>query len=123
MENKKEYQLVMVIVNKGYTDLAMNAARSCGARGGTILNARGTGNDEIEKFFGVPIQPEKELILIVVDKEITENVLMQIYKEAGLETKGQGIAFSIPVDDMIGFQAFEEDLSNLKLENENKIIE
>ena len=116
-------ELIVIIINKGYSDLAMNAARSCGARGGTILNARGTGNDEIEKFFGVPIQPEKELILIVVDKEITENVLMQIYKEAGLETKGQGIAFSIPVDDMIGFQAFEEDLSNLKLENENKIIE
>ncbi len=95
--------LVIVIINKGYSDLAMEAARSVGATGGTIVNARGTGNDEIEKFFGVPIQPEKELVLIVVNPSITDKVLEAIYTDAGIETKGQGIAFTVPVDNTIGF--------------------
>lgn len=107
MENQGG-ELIVVIINKGFSDLAMDAARSAGARGGTVLNARGTGNAEIEKFFGVPIHPEKEIILIIVNKEIKDQCLQAIYKDAGLETKGQGVAFSISVDDMIGFTAFED---------------
>ena len=103
---EKKANLIIVVINKGYSDLAMEAARSCGATGGTILNARGTGNDEIEKFFGVPIQPEKELVLIVVEPSITDKVLEAIYKDAGIETKGQGIAFTVPVGNLIGFNVY-----------------
>lgn len=103
MENsEKGYELIFVIVNSGYVDLVMTAAKGQGATGGTVLNGRGTGNEAMEKFFGITIQPEKEIVLIIVPKEIKDNVLKAIYRDAGLESRGQGIAFSLPVDEVVG---------------------
>ena len=99
MEN--ENVLICVIVNKGYTDLVMEAAKNTGATGGTIFNGRGTGNINLEKFYGIEVKPEKEIVFIVTKQEIKEKMLKEIYKDAGLETRGQGIAFSLPVDDLI----------------------
>ena len=98
-ESKKE--LIVCIINNGYADLVMNAARRTGARGGTTFHARGTGNPDIEKFFGISISPDKEVILIVIDKAIKDEVVSAIYKDAGLDTKGQGIVFTLPVDDFV----------------------
>ncbi len=97
--NKKE--LIVCIINNGYADLVMNAARRTGARGGTTFHARGTGNPDIEKFFGISISPDKEVVLIVIDKAIKDEVVSAIYKDAGLDTKGQGIVFTLPVDDFV----------------------
>lgn len=102
MENEIKYELIIVIVNKGYTDLAMNAATSKGARGGTQLSARGTGSKEIGKFYGIDIVPEKDVVLILVEKKIVDNVIKAIYDACGLDTQGAGIIFSLPVDDVIG---------------------
>ena len=99
VSNKKE--LIVCIINNGYADLVMNAARRTGARGGTTFHARGTGNPDIEKFFGISISPDKEVILIVIDKAIKDEVVSAIYKDAGLDTKGQGIVFTLPVDDFV----------------------
>ena len=107
MENKGE--LIVAIINKGYSDWVMDAAKKAGAKGGTIFNSHGTGNKEIEQYFGVPIHPEKEMVFIIVDKKIKDNVLLNIYKDAGLETKGQGIVFSLPVEDMMGLNINEEE--------------
>ena len=82
----------------------MDAARAEGARGGTVINARGTADKNLEKKYGVAITPDKELVLIIVDKEIRDNVLTAIYKAAGLDTDGHGIAFSIPVSDVVGLK-------------------
>lgn len=108
MEEVKQGCLLIVIINKGFSDIVMEAARASGARGGTIFTARGTGNPNIEKFFGIPIQEQKEMIFIIVKPEIKEKCLKEIYKSAGLETKGQGIIFSINVGDMIGFNPVDE---------------
>lgn len=102
MSEKKTFDLILCIINTGFSDLVMNAAKSEGARGGTIVHARGTGNKEIEKIFGISIQPEKELVMIVVSKDIKDDVLKAIYREAGLETPGHGIAFSVELDDVVG---------------------
>lgn len=98
-ESKKE--LIVCIINNGFTDLVMTAAKRSGAKGGTSFHARGTGNADVEKFFGITISPEKEVILIVVDKGIKDDVVSAIYKDAGLDTKGQGIVFTLPVDDFV----------------------
>jgi nitrogen regulatory protein PII len=87
----QDYSLLLAVVNKGNTDLVMNAARKAGGQGGTIAVARGTGNPELAKTYGLVIQPEKELVFIVVNSSIKEKVMAQIYEEAGLETKGSGI--------------------------------
>ena len=102
LENKK-YCLLIIIVNKGSTDLVMTAARKAGSTGGTIAVARGTGNPDVAKFYGIAIQPEKEMVFIVVDVLIKDKVMKQIYDEAGLATAGQGIIFSLPITDAVGF--------------------
>ena len=106
--SQKNYELIIVIVNQGYTGVVMDAAKECGARGGTTLVAHGTGNKELGTFFGIVIQPEKEIVFILVDEEIKDKVMLNIYKQAGLETKGSGIAFSIKVSDVIGLTPFEK---------------
>ena len=104
--NKNDnYEMIMAIVNDGYTDLVMDAAKKAGARGGTVLTARGTGNKDIEKFFGVVITPEKQIVMILVPKDMKDAVIASIYKECGINTKGQGIAFAMPVSDVIGIVA------------------
>jgi nitrogen regulatory protein PII len=102
INKKDDYQVIMAIVNDGFTDLVMDAAKKAGARGGTILTARGTGNKDIEKFFGVVITPEKQIVMILVPKAIKDKVIESIYKEVGINTKGQGIAFSFPAADVVG---------------------
>ena len=100
MEN--QFEMVFAIVNNGYTDDVMDAVKECGATGGTILNARGTANTEIEKFFGISISSEKELVMISIPTSIKKDVLHAIYQKVGLGTAGQGIAFTIPVEDVVG---------------------
>jgi nitrogen regulatory protein PII len=101
-EKKDEYEIIAAIVNDGFTDLVMNAAKGAGAHGGTILTARGTGNKDIEKFFGVVITPEKQIVLILVPRKIRDVVMEAIGKEAGINTRGQGICFSFPASDVVG---------------------
>ena len=97
-----QYQLIVCIVNAGFTELVMDAAKSAGATGGTVLGARGTANKEAEAFFHITIQPEKEMVMILVPAAIRDDVLHALYTNAGIDTPGQGIAFSLPVDDVIG---------------------
>ncbi len=96
------FEAIICIVNAGFSDSVMAVARECGAGGGTVLNARGTAREEAEKLFHISIQPEKEIVLILVKKEIRDTILHAIYKEVCLNTLGQGIAFSVPVDEVIG---------------------
>jgi nitrogen regulatory protein PII len=102
IKKNDDYEMIITIVNDGYTDLAMDAAKKAGARGGTILHARGTGNKDIEKFFGVVITPEKQIVMVLVPKDIKDAVIASIYQECGINTKGQGIAFAMPVSDVVG---------------------
>ncbi|MBQ7323320.1 MAG: P-II family nitrogen regulator [Clostridia bacterium] len=97
-----QYQTIFCIVNSGYSEQVMDAAKKLGARGGTILNARGTANKNAETFFGITIQPEKEIVMIVVPTAIKDSLLHALYKEVGLDTPGQGIAFALPVDSVVG---------------------
>ena len=112
IQNKEnDFELIMAIVNKGLTDLVMEAARKKGARGGTISVARGTGNSELAKYYGVVIQPEKEIVYIVVRKDIKDDVMKAIYDEAGLDSKGQGIIISLPISDTVGLEKEVENTS------------
>ena len=102
MPDKKNYEAIFAIVNDGYTDLVVEASRSAGAKGGTVITARGTGNKEFESFYGVAITPEKQIVMILVPKEIRDDVLTAINRAVGFATKGQGIAFAVPVGDVVG---------------------
>jgi len=98
----KKYELIVCIVNSGFNEVVMNAARECGAKGGTVINARGTANDEIASKFNYAITPEKEIVLLVVPIEIKDDVLHGLYKDAGFNTQAQGVIFTVPVDETVG---------------------
>ncbi len=95
--DEKKYEMVVCIVNAGFSQNVVEAARSAGARGGTVLRARGTANPEAEEFFNIHIQPEKELVIMVVPKAIKDEVIRAVYQDAGLGGEAQGIVFSLPV--------------------------
>ena len=107
-----KHEVIFCIVNSGYSDAVMEAAKKAGARGGTIINARGTAGKEAETFFHITVQPEKEIVMILVPKEIKDDVLHALYNEVGLETAGQGIAFSAPVDSVVGLSSAPEKTSD-----------
>ena len=93
-----QFELVLCIVNAGFSQMVMEAARGAGAKGGTIIRARGSANPASEEFFNIKIQPEKEVVMILTPKEIKDDIIRAIYKEAGLAGDAQGIAFSLPVN-------------------------
>ena len=92
------HQLIVCIVNAGFSQNVMEAARAAGARGGSIIRGRGSANPEAEEFFNISIQPDKEVILILVTEDIKDAVMTAIFKNSGLSKEGQGIAFSLPVE-------------------------
>lgn len=102
MKPERIYELVVIVVAQGFSDQAMEAARSSGASGGTIIHAHGIGNSEAAKFLEIAIQPEKELILILAKKEDKARIMDQLNKGVGINTKAKGILFSLPVDDTAG---------------------
>ncbi|MDE6557659.1 MAG: P-II family nitrogen regulator, partial [Clostridia bacterium] len=97
-----DYEVVLCIVNAGYSDVVMDAAREVGARGGTVIHARGTANKEAEQYFHITIQPDKDIVMILVPADIKDKVLHALYNSVGLKTAGQGIAFSMAVDHVVG---------------------
>ena len=98
-----EYELIMVIANQGATDQVMDAARSAGARGGTVVHGLGTGSRNAEKFYRVSIASEKEVILIVSAAGQKAAIMKAIIEQAGPDTKAGAIAFSLPVSEIAGF--------------------
>ena len=98
------YELLLVIANQGHTGSIMDAARAEGAGGGTVIHAKGTGMEGAEKFLGVSLASEKELVLIVVKHADKNNVMTAIMQEAGLETKAKAIVFSLPVTGTAGLR-------------------
>lgn len=103
-----KYDLVITIVNRGFADEVMSAAKKAGAFGGTVVNARGTGTNELQKFFGAIIQPEKEMVLILTEREKRNAMMEVICRDAGLSKEGMGICFSMPVDGVTGIRRFAE---------------
>lgn len=93
---KYDSELIVVVANRGYVDMVMNVARRAGATGGTVIHARGTGTDSSEKFFGVTIGAEKEMIFVVAEKEKRNDIMHAIMTEAGSTSKAQSVLFSLP---------------------------
>ena len=97
-----EFDLIVTIINKGWADEIVDAARSAGAEGGTVLYGRGTGVHERKSFFGILIEPEKEVVLTLIPRERTQSVLQAIIKAGQLERPGPGIAFVLDVSQVAG---------------------
>ena len=102
MANTATHDLIISIVNQGYSDDFMNTAREAGASGGTVLNARGQAHEGAVKFFGISVQEEKEIILILSPREKKVEIMQAVCEAHGLNSKAHGIVFSLPVDNVMG---------------------
>ena len=103
------FETLFVVINTGFTETVMLAAREAGANGGTIIHGRGAGSILAQKKYGIAITPEKEIILILVKKPIADKVMNAIYKAAGVGTPAGGIVFSLPAERVIGLKYDLED--------------
>ena len=95
---EKELALLIVIINNGYGEEAINLLKEEGAMGATIINGSGAVKPEAKKLYGIEINPEKEILLVVVSKDILDNLMTSIYEKLGSTTLAQGVAFSLPVN-------------------------
>ena len=96
------YDLIVSIVNQGYSDEFMNTAREAGASGGTVISARGQAHEGAVKFFGISVQDEKEIILILASREKKVPIMQAVCEAHGLNSKAHGIVFSLPVEEILG---------------------
>lgn len=96
------YSLIMAIVNQGFSEEVMNAARPKGASGGTVFHSRRIGNQEAMKFWKISVQEEREVVLILSQKEDKLAIMQEIGRQCGMNSKAQGIVMSLPVDGIAG---------------------
>lgn len=105
MENKNEnYEIILSIVNRGHSDTIVEASRKAGAKGGTIIYGRGTSNSERDSFMGVSIEPEKEVVMILTQKQKKNEIMTAICENGSLDQDGLGICFSLPVNQVRGLR-------------------
>ncbi len=100
---ESQFSLIVAITDKGYTEDVMEVARQAGARGGTALNARGVGMPPSETFFGIKLQEEKEMILIISKAEQAQKIMAAISGVKGTYPQSRTVVFCIPVKDAAGF--------------------
>lgn len=100
-------ELVITVVGRGYAADVVEAARRVGAKGGTVIKGRASGDGDSMKFYGITVEPQKDVVFMVVPKEIKTDVMRAVCRDVGLKTPGKGISFSLPVSDILGAYGFE----------------
>jgi len=103
------YELIVAVAASGYTDVVMDAAREAGAGGGTVVHAKGTAAAHAEKFFGMSLAEEKEMIFIVTSGKKKKDIMRSIMQKAGVDSDAHALVFSLPVADTAGFRLFDAD--------------
>lgn len=101
-EGMHMYKKLTVVVDRGMGEEVMDIARKAGVRGGTIMHGRGVGAEYTEKLFGVEIEPEKELVLMLIPNDLVDKVIDALHQELKLDEPGKGILFVEPVVDVRG---------------------
>ena len=99
-----KYSLIAAVINQGYSEEVMEAARSAGAGGGTVVHSRRIGNKEAMGFWGMSIQEEKEMLFIVAENESKLKIMQAIGDKCGMHSDAKGIVLSLPIDTVIGME-------------------
>lgn len=101
---ESEYIMIMAIVNQGYNEEVMAVARNAGATGGTVFHSRQMGSEEAMKFFGISVQQEREVVLILAKKDIKLPIMKALGEQCGIRSEAHGIVLSLPVDGVAGLE-------------------
>jgi nitrogen regulatory protein P-II 1 len=99
------FKVILASVKNDITDKIVDAAKAAGATGATIINARGTGIREAKTFFGLSLQAQTDIILFLLEEGYVEKVLKTIGQVGEFDKPGTGIAFVMPVDQVIGLES------------------
>ena len=102
--NTGMYHSIIIIVDKGTGESAVEIATKAGARGGTIINARGSGTNETSKLFQMEIEPEKEVVLILSKNVATEGIVSALRDQLEIDKNGSGVIFVQDVSKTYGLQ-------------------
>jgi len=97
-----KFECIMTIVDGGYSELVVDASKEAGAKGATIVNARGSTTKETNRFFKLNIQPDKQIVLILCKNNETKKIVEAISVKAGMNTKAHALSFVLPVEDAAG---------------------
>ncbi|HEY8364353.1 MAG TPA: P-II family nitrogen regulator [Haloplasmataceae bacterium] len=101
-QEKKMYNAIFVVADKGKADNIITSAVNAGSKGATVINGRGSGIHEQKVLFNFPIEPEKDIVLIITEKEITNNVTTAIRNDLKIDEPGMGIMFVIDINEAYG---------------------
>lgn len=104
-----KFECVVTIVDGGYSEYVVDAAKSAGAKGATIINGRGSTSKEVENFYKLNIQPDKQIVLILCKQTQTKDIVESISKNAGMNTKMHALSFVLPVENAIGMAEIFKD--------------
>lgn len=96
--------LIATIINRGFSEDVMDAAKKAGASGGTVLHSRQLVNDEVNTFWGINVQDEREIVLIISDAENKVNIMQAINEKCGVSSSAKGIVMALPIDSVIGIR-------------------
>jgi Nitrogen regulatory protein PII len=96
------YHAIYVIVERGTAEEVVEAANKAGARGATIVNARGSGSQETQRLFSIEIEPEKEKVIIIAKAELKDGIVEAVKKQMGIDEPGNGILFVLDVNEAYG---------------------
>ena len=105
-----KFECIVTIVDGGYSECVVDAAKSAGAKGATIINGRGSTSKEVDNFYKLNIQPDKQIVLILCKQSQTKAIVESISKNAGMNTKMHALSFVLPVENAIGMaEIFKKD--------------
>ena len=102
MSYSEGYDLIITIVKKGFSENVLQASREAGAEGGTIIFGRGAGIHESAKILGIPIEPEKEIVMILSEKNSTDQIVEAIRTQMKIDEPGKGVLFILDVNKTYG---------------------
>ena len=101
-QEELKFEVIYAILNAGFADQAMVAAREVGAKGGTIIHARGSSNIGVDKKYGLTVTPDKEVLMILATTDEKDKIINAIYTASIKENNHKGIVFSLPVESTVG---------------------
>ncbi|MBO5315895.1 MAG: hypothetical protein IKJ13_00860 [Clostridia bacterium] len=107
-EKKRMHELVIAVVDRKYTDTAIEAARGAGATGATVFHTKSVNNQKAAQRIGTTISQETDSVLFLTTLEYKNKIMEAVRDAAGLKTEGGAVIFSLPVDDLVGIGRFED---------------
>lgn len=99
---ERTHALIAAIVNRGYSNEVMDAARAAGAGGGTVVHSRSIGSEEATNFWGLSVQEEKEIVLILAEVENKVGIMSAVSEKCGMHSEANGLVLSLPIDSVMG---------------------